>query len=490
VFIVVLLVCALGSAGWYMGFVQALLRLALNNPSTALFVTGLLLLVIASVVRDRRGSHGRVVERIATACCAVSLILLVMYPFRITTWAQEYERGTTHTTTAPQRTFLPRRVLPMDVAEQFARGAQNDSRYSYEALHPTVSTVGAVPGRRLVWQAAAQPNSFVGYWSSGVDHIIEVDADTTRPTVQTYPMHLPRGGEGNFNDFQLVIHRSLDPLSEVGPPVYDLAAGVAIVPLVRWVWGVPRFRGLAVFDTAGTATLVSRSDAAARYPHLRLYSEALVRWEAETWTGWRSGFTGRFLTQAGVFEIAEVGDNPPPTLLDNAEQSTWVVPLEPKGQSYGLAGLLFVDPTSGARTWWNTGGTQVVSPSRALGIAMGDMRISQLKDAHPKEPKLAIRDGQIHWLVPIVPSSNSQVQSLVLVNATSREVVVAPTAAQVFAPVAKDAAGVTNAGSPSVGSAGSGAGVTAQLRAIQQTLRLLQAQVDSLAAAPQRPPAR
>ncbi|MGI9090615.1 MAG: hypothetical protein ACR2GG_05885, partial [Gemmatimonadaceae bacterium] len=157
---------------------------------------------------------------------------------------------------------------------------------------------------------------------------------------------------------------------------------------------------------------------------------------------WRSGIMGHF-NKRGVLELADIGGNPPPTLLDDPRHAWWVVPMEPVGRSYGLAGLLFIDPSSGRGIFWNTASQNVMSPSRAIGVAEGDPRIAQLKDAAALEPILAIIHGQVNWLVPIAPSSRSQVQSLALVNAHDRSTVVAPTFAQVFAPPTQDATGLT-----------------------------------------------
>ncbi len=486
IFVAVVL-AILAAFGWFFGTIQGLLRIALGTPLPLLLA---LIWIGASIATIQRRRSGRTGIRPQVHAIALGLLLVLLdtiaYPIRMTNWAARYESSLARTTVAPESEFLPRRVLPMEVADQFARGAQTDAQFVYGEIHPTLGTAPLNRGR-LVWQAASRPNSFIGTWTSGLRSIVEVDADTTKPEVHVYQMDLPVGGEGNINDFALVIHRSIDPLSEVLPPVYDVGARQAIVPLVRTIWGIPRYEGVVVFDAAGNTTKLDWHAAAARYPHLRLYPESLVRWQADAWGSWRSGVMGYF-NKRGVLELANIGDNPPPTLLDDPHHAWWVVPMEPVGKSFGLAGLLFVDPSSGNGVFWNTASQNVMSPSLAIGVAEGDPRIAQLKDAAALEPILAIIHGQVNWLVPIAPSSRSQVQSLALVNAHDRSTVVAPTFAQVFAPPSQDACGIVGSGKgggsavqPSVGALGTATMSYDQRIAITQRLVTeLQAQLDTL----------
>lgn len=484
IFVAVVL-AILAALGWFFGTIQGLLRIALDTPLPLLLGVLWLGASIVTLRRRRRGLGGAAPQVFAIALGLFIFALdAVAYPIRITNWAQRYEHSLTKSNGAPEADFLPRRVLPMEVADQFARGAQADAQFVYGEIHPTLATSPLNRGR-LVWQAASRPNSFIGTWTSGLKSIVEVDADTTKPEVHVYQMNLPLGGEGNVNDFALVIHRSIDPFSEVLPPVYDVGARQAIVPLVRTIWGIPRYEGVVVFDAAGNTSKLDWHAAAARYPHLRLYPESLVRWQADAWGTWRSGIMG-FFNKRGVLELADIGGNPPPTLLDDPRHAWWVVPMEPVGKSFGLAGLLFIDPSSGHGTFWNTASQNVMSPSRAIGVAEGDPRIAQLKDAAALEPILAIIHSQVNWLVPIAPSSRSQVQSLALVNAHDRSTVVAPTFAQVFAPATQDASGVTGnvrggQVQQSLGSPGTTALSYDQRIALTQRLVTeLQAQLDTL----------
>lgn len=482
---VAIVLAILAALGWFFGFIQGVLRIALDNPLPLILGIIWLGASIVTLRRRKRGLRG-VASPVFAIALGIFVFLLdaVAYPIRMTNWAQGYENSLTRTNVAPDTEFLPRRVLPMEVADQFARGAQADAQFVYGEIHPTLATSPLNRGR-LVWQAASRPNSFIGTWTSGLKSIVEVDADTTKPEVHVYQMNLPVGGEGNVNDFALVIHRSIDPFSEVLPPVYDVGARQAIVPLVRTIWGIPRYEGVVVFDSAGNTTKLDWHTAAAHYPHLRLYPESLVRWQADAWGTWRSGIMGHF-NKRGVLELAEIGGNPPPTLLDDARHAWWVVPMEPVGKSYGLAGLLFIDPSSGRGTFWNTASQNVMSPSRAIGVAEGDPRIAQLKDAAALEPNLAIIHGQVNWLVPIAPSSRSQVQSLALVNAHDRSTIVAPTFAQVFAPPTQDATALTgSARAAQLQQPGSAPGMATlsyeqRIALTQRLVSELQAQLDTL----------
>lgn len=428
--------------GWLLGFDQAVLRIAVDSP----FITAI---VLSSALAFLFSLAGRMSAPWIGFIFLLAIVGVVSYPIRMANWAQGYEHALSHRTSAPDTNFLPRRVLPIEVADQFARGAQTDAQYVYGDLQPTLATSPLNKGR-LVWQAASQPNSFVGHFTSGLSSIVEVDADTTKRNTTVYPMNLPRGGEGNFNDFALIIHRTIDPIAQVLAPVYDVSRHEAIVPLVHLVWGIPSFHGLVVFDATGTITRLTLAQGVKRYPTLRLYPEELVNWQASKWGAWRSGVSGHF-TKKNVLELADIGGNPPPTLLDDTNRATWVVPMEPQGKSYGLAGLLFVDPATGHGTFWNTASQNVISPSQAISIAEGDARVAQLKNSVALEPKLAIIHGQINWLVPIAPANQSQIQSLALVNAHDRSMTVAPTFAQVFAPPTQDAKGlVTGRATPTL----------------------------------------
>jgi hypothetical protein len=454
---------AFAAIGWWLGVVQFVLRVGLNSPmAVAVVVLGL-----------ATGLYVIITERLSTsllgATVLVFVVSLVALPLRYTAWAKRYEEGLRRSETAPFATLVPARVLPQDVAAQFSRSLQTDPRYVYDDIHPTVSTAPGVAGR-LVWQTAVQPNSIGAYFTSGLSMVAEVDADTTAPRVQEHRLDLPAGGEGNFNSFARIIARSIAPLDRALPPVYDIARREAVVPLVRSVWGIPRMTGLVVFAQSGEVARYPWDVAQQRYPHLRLYPEDLVRWEVETWSAWRQGLMG-FFSKREVYKIGSGTGSPPPTLLDDSTQALWVVPLEPKGRSFGLAGVIFVSPVSGARWWWQTTKAGFMSPSRAVQVAVGDPRINSLKNASAFEPKMWLQDGELSYLVPVGPGDASQVQTLARVNARTRETRVAPAISLLMDGVAQGASALQ-----AQDSSGSVAGDITALRAqLQQALRALDA---------------
>ena len=413
-----LVLIILAAVGWWLGWVQVWLRVAINSP----LATAMIALLLAT------GAHAVRTRRLSVPLVGATLLVLVASavaaPIRYTAWAKTYEAGLRRSDTAPFATIVPGRVLPQDVADQFSRSLQTDPRYVYEDIHPTVSTAPGIAGR-LVWQTAVNPNSLGAYFTNGLSMIAEVDADTTAPRVQEHRLDLPVGGEGNFNSFSRIIHRRIAPLDRTLPPVYDIARREAVVPLVRSVWGIPRMTGLVVFTQSGEVTRYPWQAAQERYPHLRLYPEALVRWEVDTWGDWRQGLLG-FFTKREVYEIGSGTGSPPPTLLDDDKHALWTVPLEPKGNSFGLAGVVFVSPVTGERWWWQTTKAGFMSPSRAVKVAVGDPRINSLKNASAFEPKMWLQNGELSYLVPVGPSDASQVQTLARVNARTRETRVAP----------------------------------------------------------------
>jgi len=462
-FLVLLLLAPLTLIGWWLGWVQFWLRAAIDSPLPVMLVS----LGIATVLRTVRTR--RISMPLAGATLLVLVATVVAPPLRYTAWARQYEAGLRKSDAAPFATIIPGRVLPQDVADQFSRSLQTDPRYVYEDIHPTVSTAPGVAGR-LVWQTAVNPNSIGAYFTNGLSMIAEVDADTTAPRVKEHRLDLPVGGEGNFNSFSRIIHRRIAPLDRTLPPVYDIARREAIVPLVRSVWGIPRMTGLVVFTQSGEVTHYPWSAAQERYPHLRLYPEALVRWEVDTWGDWRQGLLG-FFTKREVYEIGSGTGSPPPTLLDDDEQALWVVPLEPKGNSFGLAGVIFVSPVTGERWWWQTTKAGFMSPSRAVKVAVGDPRINSLKNASAFEPKMWLQNGELSYLVPVGPGDASQVQTLARVNARTRETRVAPAISLLMDGVAQGASTLQ-----AQDSTGSLAGDIKALRGqLQEALRALDA---------------
>jgi len=462
-FVLALVAAACALIGWWLGWVQFWLRAAIDSPLPVMLVA----LVLSTVLRTVRTR--RISMPLAGATLLVLVATVVAPPLRYTAWARQYEAGLRKSDAAPFATIIPGRVLPQDVADQFSRSLQTDPRYVYEDIHPTVSTAPGVAGR-LVWQTAVNPNSIGAYFTNGLSMIAEVDADTTAPRVKEHRLDLPVGGEGNFNSFARIIHRRIAPLDRTLPPVYDIARREAIVPLVRSVWGIPRMTGLVVFTQSGEVTHYPWSAAQERYPHLRLYPEALVRWEVDTWGDWRQGLLG-FFTKREVYEIGSGTGSPPPTLLDDDEQALWVVPLEPKGNSFGLAGVIFVSPVTGERWWWQTTKAGFMSPSRAVKVAVGDPRINSLKNASAFEPKMWLQNGELSYLVPVGPGDASQVQTLARVNARTRETRVAPAISLLMDGVAQGASTLQ-----AQDSTGSLAGDIKALRGqLQEALRALDA---------------
>lgn len=460
---------ALVGAGWWFGTVQEFLRFLINWPGFAVALVGALVVAVGI------SSFSRTTRWRGIAIIAVGALIGCAYLIRLSLWATAFDRRLGESTQPPDSTFLPRRVLPWYVADQFARRSLTDSRYVLGSLQPTMA-----PDGRLVWQAALVPNSLGTYFTRGVSEVIEVDADTTRPDVRRIPIQLPRGGEGNFMSFYRLIARTIAPLSEMQEPVYDTHARTALVPLIRWIWGIPSFHAVVRFDSVGQVAVLTPLEAARQHPHLRLVPEAMVYWQASRWGDWRRGLFGP-ITKRGLLEIAGLGNAPRPILLDNRQRASWVVPMEPQGQSFGLAGVLFVDAQTGAVRWWNTADQSVQSPSQAVRVAADDPRIALLKNSVPAEPKLGILGGRVHYLVPILPASGSQVQKLAVVDATSSRTTLGDSYDEVWGSVRQvESANDIRSTAPS--DVPTSQRLAERIESMARTISALQAQLDSLRA--------
>ncbi len=441
---------------WLLEGVQFVLRFLLFAPFWGLTIISFLLFAL-------RRKKGWLIAGFLTF-----LIALLGTPIRMVWWAGTFEQQFASEPILSLQNFYHRRIIPREVADHYARRSLTDSRYVLGELHPTMTAKG-----RLVWQAPVLPNSLEGKLSFGIDRVLEVLADTAEPAVDIYDIQLPWGGEGNFWNFHRLIAWWYDPLSEPQPPVYDVEHRVALIPLLRWYWRVPVFHGVFRVDSTGDFTFLSPEEAAAKYPHLRLFPAALIRWQAETWGLWRAGILSRYFTKEGLYEVADIGPNPAPLLLDNHDQSLWVVPMEPVGKSFGLTGLLFCDAVTGTLFFWNTADKHIMSPSRALEVALGYEEIAILKNTTAVEPKLTIANGKIYWVVPIVPLNASQIQKLALVDAASGKVRTFESYRAMWAFLAQPA-------SFAASTRRSASSPTQQLQEIAQQLQELAMRIDSL----------
>jgi len=194
----------------------------------------------------------------------------------------------------------------------------------------------------------------------------------------------------------------------------------------------PTWDGVALVHEDGTIEHLSAEEAQER-PELdgqRLYPLYNSERKASS-LEYREGFINQmalFGTFENVVEPADmpsgVGNEQPFVVDMEGERMNYLYAMEPPGGGAGLSEIWYFDSKTGDAHMYDTGGSNVFGPERAVGIARGtDTRTEWGPDgeAMAVEPVLMTVDGDLYWHIKVTTSDQTDVVRNIFVNAEGGE---------------------------------------------------------------------
>jgi hypothetical protein len=198
---------------------------------------------------------------------------------------------------------------------------------------------------------------------------------------------------------------------------------------------VPVLGGVYVVHPDGEIEDLSPEEAAERDEIVasgRLFPEELARRVMDAYK-YKNGIWNRFFVHREQTNLADTEGNPQPYLMDFAAQGTkWVATAQPHGKSGSTNAVFMIDTVSGEAEIWRapaeaalTGNSKAIEIVEALSIP--GVVFSGEADEGGKfeavEPRPLFIDGQLMFLISVVPNSYNTVTKSVVVDAAQNKVV-------------------------------------------------------------------
>lgn len=311
------------------------------------------------------------------------------------------------------------RFLPFSVAE----------RYSLDVFADPQFTLGdgdlIKEGEHLLWRFPIIPEGALLYFTKKPQGIISINADTSSKKTETTLVDMEVGeGIGITDNISWKIYKK-DMFCDIADIYYQ--DDLIIVSIIKYKFKLigryPYFGGVYTIDYDGNITFFSPEEAANQPWGNRIYPESLARKQVEV-VNTRNGLLNMWIYHKEMIEIQDVysGGNRQPFLLDTDSGMTWMTAVEPRGRSFGLYEIFFQDAVNGKIYTYSISEDNLTGPRYSVDYVKKTFPNFDWFSFHISEPRPIIHEGELYWLVSIVPNDSAGVTKQCVVNAKTSEV--------------------------------------------------------------------
>lgn len=326
------------------------------------------------------------------------------------------------------------RIMPRSVARTYASNSMQYRKFRLSDQND-ISFIDGKP----YWSYALVPDTLPETYLGHQKGAVYVDMTTQRKSVKIEEQDMTYGlGVGVTDKLEFQLLKS-DYMTEYRDPfmVTHENNNYIAVPKVTYIWKsktivpytVPKFDGVALVHSDGTIEQLTPEEAR-NHPVLEgqnFYPYKLNRKEV-TSLNWRKGFFNKIFTRENVFEVPDVPgrNNQQPFLVDTDEGLKYMMAVEPSGAGGGVFRLYFSDARTGQIEEMTLDDRAALTgPDRASNFVEQKLPRINWDSFHKSEPIPVFIDGNLHWMVKVVPNSNSGVSQIVFINASNTDDVVA-----------------------------------------------------------------
>jgi uncharacterized membrane protein len=412
---------------WFHGIVIGLYKyplvLFLLFALVVLVVAQIALLIRADDMRNKdTGKHQRAVRtRRVLGTTMVALIIciipLLMYSSYYMDRALYENTDYTLLEGMPETEIF--RFLPLSVA----------SRYSLDAFTDPQFTLGdgdlVEEDGRLYWKFPIVPDGTLLYYTKKPQGVISIAADMSGKEVTTSLQDMEIGENiGITDNITWQIYKQ-DMFCDIADIYYQ--DDMIIVSVIKYKFKLlgryPYFGGVYTIDYDGTITHYSPDEAAQQPWGTRIYPESLARKQVEV-VNTKNGLLNMWIYHKEMIEIQDVysGGNRQPYLIDTTEGLMWMTAVEPRGRSFGLYEIYFQDAATGQMYTYRISNANLTGPRYSVDYVKKTFPNFDWFSFYISEPRPVIKDGELYWLVSIVPNDSAGVTRQCVVNARTSDV--------------------------------------------------------------------
>lgn len=319
------------------------------------------------------------------------------------------------------------RIITKGVADRYASNTLPFSQY--KATDGDITVYNGTP----YWSYALAPDGLWNYFTKEQHGTVLVDMTRQNAAIETITGDMNEGiGTAFYDSYQWHLRKHGEYLVEYSDPFMVIHEGEQYIavpyttPEFHWLplpHTTPSWGGVMLLDSNGDVTDLSPSEAR-QHPVLedqKLYPFDLARSKVAA-TKYRNGIINTFTSHEGQIEVAPLpGENDQPFFLLTRKGPTYVVAVEPYGNTQGLKEVWMIDARTGEYLQYSPD-KSLFGPRKATDFVRQEASRTDWNRFDPSAPLPVIINDQFYWEVRIVPDDNSGISYIAFVNAQTSDV--------------------------------------------------------------------
>jgi hypothetical protein len=320
------------------------------------------------------------------------------------------------------------RIITRGVADRYASNTLPFSQY--QVTDGDITVYNGTP----YWSYALAPDGLWNYLTKEQHGTVLVDMTQQNAAIKTTTGDMSKGmGTAFYNNYRWQLLKKGDYLVEYADPFMVLHEGKQYIavpyttPEFHWLplpHTTPSWGGVMLIDSNGDVADLSPSEAR-QHPVLenqKLYPFDLARSKVAA-TKYRNGIINTFTSHKGQIEVAPLPgtSNDQPFFLLTKKGPTYVVAVEPYGNTQGLKEVWMIDARTGEYLRY-VPDKSLFGPRKAADYVRQAAPKTDWNRFNPSAPLPVVINGQFYWEVRIVPEDNSGISYIAFVNAQTSEV--------------------------------------------------------------------
>lgn len=321
--------------------------------------------------------------------------------------------------------FDPIRLIPKPVAARFA----SDS-FQNPQEHLGDSQIAMIDGK-LQRVMPRLPDGTLLYFLNKLNGFVTVDVDTLDKKVAIEDQQFKYSeGIGIFDNlfYRLPLKKYFVQYSS--EPIYlknDQGKWVTVVSYIDYkgiIFRVPYWAGVMEIHSDGSMTDYTPEQAQniSYFKNNRLYPKELVNYYTQSYS-YKGGLLNLWFLHKNQIEIVSLPGSEFVLHASTDEGFKQIVVAEPYGRSYGIYKIFLFDATSGKREIIEySQDSQLTGPVAAADYIKREFPSYSWDSFGLSEPRPMKINGDLYWLMSIVPNDAAGIAKTVLFNAKTNKV--------------------------------------------------------------------
>ncbi len=383
------------------------------------------------IVQTGQGSYGfKSANHIPGLSVASYVILFIVIIFGLAIESEARAYLTSKQVTFESRQDLPEfnkiRLTPKPVATRYAAD-------SFQSPQETLadSQIALVDGK-LVRVFPRVPDGGLLYFINKMSGFVTVEVDTLDRKVNIQNQEFKYSDHIGITDnlyFQLLKKKYF--VSYSAEPIYlkdNNNKWITVVPYMsykKFPFRVPYWAGVMIVKSDGTITDYT-PEAAQKLTYLkgnRLYPKELTNYYTAAYS-YKGGLINKWLLHKNQIEIVSLPGEETIIHASTKEGFKQIVVAEPYGRSYGVYKIFIIDATTGKREIISYDqNSQLTGPISAADYIKRAFPTYNWTNFQLSEPRPVKVNGDLNWLLSIIPNDSAGIATTVLLDAKTNKVV-------------------------------------------------------------------